>query len=127
MVIFVKIDIDWRILMKLFNWSNKKDQQDKEIQTQVDFLQAENDQLLDQVESLKLDISEAQSENEHLREALNRSTFRQGLIKMSIGMAVLIVSYALLVLIGERNTNLPWLLLIEAAFLFLMLNRGEGK
>ncbi|MCK8627908.1 hypothetical protein [Fructobacillus cardui] len=113
--------------MKLFNWSNKKDQQDKEIQTQVDFLQAENDQLLDQVESLKLDISEAQSENEHLREALNRSTFRQGLIKMSIGMAILIVSYALLVLIGERNTNLPWLLLIEAAFLFLMLNRGEGK
>ncbi|GAP03163.1 hypothetical protein FPFC_041600 [Fructobacillus pseudoficulneus] len=113
--------------MKLFNWSNKKDQQDKEIQTQVDYLQTENDQLLNQVESLKLDLSEFKEENERLKEALNRSQFRRGLIKMGIGMAILVVSYILLVLVGERNTNLPWILLIEAAFIFFMLNRGESK
>ncbi|GAO99381.1 hypothetical protein [Fructobacillus ficulneus] len=113
--------------MKLFNWSNKKDQQDNEIQTQVDFLQAENDQLLDQVESLKLDLSEAQTEITHLRETIHRSQFQRGLVKTGIGLAILFISYGLLILLGEQNSNLPWLLLIEAAFIFMMLNRGGDK
>ncbi|MBS9335605.1 hypothetical protein LQZ24_04610 [Fructobacillus sp. M1-13] len=111
--------------MKLFKWS-KQDQQKKQEQDRIDFLKEENDQLLDQIESLKLDVTELEVENQHLTEMVSRSGFKRRLLRIGMGLAVLVVTYALLVLVGERNSNLPWLLLIEAAFIFVM-GRGDDR
>lgn len=111
--------------MKLFNWS-KPDQEDKSELSRIEFLQAENDQLLDQIESLKLDVTELEAEKSHMEELLSRSGFKHRIVRIGMGLSVLAVSYALLVFFGERNTNLPWILLIEAAFIVLM-GRGDEK
>ncbi|MBS9336839.1 hypothetical protein [Fructobacillus papyrifericola] len=111
--------------MKLFNWS-KQDQQRKTELSRVEFLQEENDQLLDQIESLKLDVTELEAERNRLQELLERSGFKRRLLRIGAGLIVLALTYALLVFVGERNSNLPWLLLIEAAFIVFM-GRGEEK
>ncbi|MBS9338968.1 hypothetical protein G6R29_04930 [Fructobacillus sp. M2-14] len=111
--------------MKLFKWS-KQDQQVKEDQSQLELLQAENDELLGQIESLKLDVTELEVEKAHLEDVLSRSGYKKRIIRIGLGLLVLVVTYAGLVLVGERSTNLPWLLLIEAAFIFFM-GRGDDK
>ncbi|MCO0832675.1 hypothetical protein NFX39_06235 [Fructobacillus sp. W13] len=111
--------------MKLFKWS-KQDQQEQEDQGQIELLQAENDELLGQIESLKLDVTELEVEKARLEEVLSRSGYKKRIIRIGLGLTVLAITYAVLVLVGERSTNLPWLLLIEAAFIFFM-GRGEEK
>ncbi|MFC4761314.1 hypothetical protein [Fructobacillus durionis] len=111
--------------MKLFNWS-KDDQEDKTELSRMEFLQMENDQLLDQIESLKLDVTELEAENKAMADQLSRSGFMRRIIRIGMGLGVLALTYALLVLVGERNSNLLWLILIEAAFIIFM-GRGEEK
>ncbi|MBS9337305.1 hypothetical protein [Fructobacillus parabroussonetiae] len=111
--------------MKLFNWS-KQDQQRKTELSRVEFLQEENDQLLDQIESLKLDVTELEAEKKRLQEMLERSGFKRRVLRIGMGLIILAITYAVLVLVGERNSNLPWLILIEAAFIIFM-GRGEEK
>ncbi|GAP00981.1 hypothetical protein FFRU_030210 [Fructobacillus fructosus] len=111
--------------MKLFNWS-KQDQEDKKELSRIEFLQAENDRLLDHIESLKLELTELEAEKKHMEDLLSRSGFKNRVIRIGMGLVVLALSYGLLVFFGERNANLPWILLIEAAFIIFM-GRGEDK
>lgn len=94
-------------------------------QSDFDLMQQENDQMLDQIEALKLDISELQSENQHLLEQLTRSKYQRSLIKTSMGLGVLVASYVLLHLINEEVQYTAMLLLIEAVFMFVMLRGDE--
>ncbi|CAK8054772.1 hypothetical protein [Eupransor demetentiae] len=113
--------------MKLFKWRRREENaQSDEVQEQVDFLQTENDTLLDQVESLKLDVSELTAENQRLLDRLNRSKFQRSIIKTVGGFLALVLSYILLILVHENPNHIVWLLLIEAIFIFLML-RGDEK
>lgn len=88
-------------------------------------MQQENDQLLDELETLKLDVSELTEKNRHLTEQLTRSKYYQSLVKTSIGLGVLIVSFAVLHLLDEAPEYTAILLLIEAAFIFMMLRSSD--
>ena len=95
-------------------------------QSDFDLMQQENDKMLDQIEALKLDVSELQSENQHLSELLARSKHQRSLVKTGMGLGVLVVSYILLRLVNEEEQYTAMLLLIEAIFMFVML-RGDDK
>lgn len=111
--------------MRFFN-RKKTEVITPEIQAHNEALQNENDDLLDQIEALKLDVSELKSENQHLTERLSRSKYQQKLTKTGGGLVVLFISYMLLSLLGEPSRYMIWLLLIEAVFIFMML-RGDEK
>ncbi|MDF7627539.1 hypothetical protein PUF88_06420 [Lactobacillaceae bacterium L1_55_11] len=112
--------------MKIFKWRREEEVADEETQAQVDFLQSENDNLLDQVESLKLDVSELQEQNQRLTDKINRSKFQRMMIKTGIGLGILIVTYIVLMLVDTSPDHIIWLLIIESAFMILML-RGDEK
>ncbi|CAM3105669.1 hypothetical protein [Leuconostoc rapi] len=90
-----------------------------------DTMQQENDQLLDDLETLKLDVSELTEKNRHLTEQLTRSKYYQSLVKTSMGLGVLIASFAVLHLLDEAPEYTAILLLIEAAFIFMMLRSSD--
>ncbi|WP_270313654.1 hypothetical protein [Leuconostoc citreum] len=106
----------------------KRDEKAEDViqQSALENMQQENDQLLDQIEALKLDVSELRSENDRLVEQLNQSKYQRKLIKTSMGLGVLVVSYVLLHLVNEDVQYTAMLLLIEAAFMFMML-QGDDK
>lgn len=93
--------------------------------TELEAIQQENDKLLDELETLKLDVSELMAKNQHLTEQLTRSKYNQSLVKTSIGLGVLIFSFAVLHVINEEPQYIAMLLLIEAAFIFMMLRGGD--
>ncbi|MGO3318314.1 MAG: hypothetical protein ACTILW_04250 [Leuconostoc carnosum] len=95
-------------------------------QTAIETIQQENDDLLDKIEALKLDVSELTAENKRLTEQLTRSKYQRSLIKTSMGLGVLVISYGILNLINEDSRYTAIFLLIEAAFMFMML-RGDDK
>lgn len=94
--------------------------------TQTEQLQSENDQLLDEIEALKLDVNELKTENQRLSDQLNHSQYHRALVKTSIGLAVLLASYVLFNWLNESANGIVLILLIEAIFMFMML-RGEEK
>lgn len=106
---------------------NNDSQLDEDVvsRTALDAIQQENDQLLDQLETLKLDVSELTEKNQHLIEQLTRSKYYQSLVKTSIGLSVLIISFAVLYILNEDSQYIAMLLLIEAAFMFVMLKGGD--
>ncbi|MCT8389203.1 hypothetical protein D0501_03830 [Leuconostoc holzapfelii] len=95
-------------------------------QSDFDLMQQENDQMLDQIEALKLDISDLETENKRLLEQLTRSKYQRSLIKTSMGLGALVASYILLHLINEEAQYTAMLLSIEAVFMFVML-RGDDQ
>ena len=113
--------------MQFFKRKSREKQNDQLIsQAEFDNIQKENDQLLDQVEELKLDLAELQVEKERVETKLLQSGFRKKLTKTAIGLSVLIVSYLFLHFLNEDPQYKVVLLLIEAAFMFMML-QGDDK
>ncbi|CAH1857288.1 hypothetical protein [Convivina intestini] len=110
--------------MKIFKW--RKDESQPNQEDQVEWLQIENDKLLNQVESLKLDLTELRAENQDLVNKLSGNKYHRTFIKTGSGLGVLMVTYILLAFMGAKPTDITWLLLIEAIFIFLML-RGDDK
>jgi len=106
---------------------NNEPQLDEEVvsRTALDAMQQENDQLLDQLETLKLDVSELTERNQHLTEQLTRSKYYQSIVKTVMGLSVLIISFAVLYVLNEEPQYTAMLLLIEAAFIFMMLRSSD--
>lgn len=111
--------------MKFFN-RKKTEEDNPEIKAQTEILQNENDDLLDQIEALKLDVTELKAENIRLSELLTTSKYYRTLVKTGGGLSALFLSYILLSVVGESSRDIIWLLLIEAAFIFMML-KGDEK
>ncbi|MGY3743317.1 hypothetical protein [Leuconostoc inhae] len=115
--------------MLLFKRTKKNNESklDEDIvsRTTFDAMQQENDQLLDQLETLKLDVSELTERNQHLTEQLTRSKYHQSMVKTIMGLSALIISFAVLYLLNEEPQYTAMLLLIEAVFIFMMLRSSD--
>lgn len=105
--------------------TNESQQEDTVSRAVFDTMQQENDKLLDELETLKLDVSELIEKNRHLTEQLTRSKYYQSLVKTSMGLGVLVVSFAVLHLLDESPGYTAILLAIEAAFIFMMLRSSD--
>ncbi|HEY4399596.1 MAG TPA: hypothetical protein VGM95_03620 [Lactobacillaceae bacterium] len=106
--------------------SSKPAEEVAKYEDELSTLQRESADLIDEIQALKLDISELQAQNDALTAQLHQSKFHQNLVKTGLGLLGLVVSYGLLTWFGEQSQTIVLLLGIEALFVWFALFNKEN-
>ena len=94
---------------------------------QVVTLQRENDALLDDIERLKLDMSELADENGRLSQRLKYWAYYRAVVRALVAVVVCMATYGLFVIVLKQPFwCVMGLLLVELAISFLML-KGDNR
>jgi hypothetical protein len=90
-------------------------------------LREESAALLDEIQALKLDISDLQIQNEQLTKQLMQSRSYRHLWLTGGGVMMLLITYAILKMFNESNIIIGGALVLEAIFMWFMLTQKEHR